>query len=131
MTCKLTHRVMTQPNDPPVIKGAPSFVGLGVFSTDEYVPNGGTGPDGNAKEWYANFYRQIRNFKFDITQTDPNAYICAIHYQVAQATESRQGIQPGKTGVGARATLAGELQDKGGRAKANEMRRQRPSEGDE
>jgi hypothetical protein len=57
MTCKLTHRVMTQPNDPPVIKGAPSFVGLGVFSTDEYVPNGGTGPDGNAKEWYINTVR--------------------------------------------------------------------------
>lgn len=29
-------------------------MGLGVFSTDEYVPNGGTGPDGNAKQWYIN-----------------------------------------------------------------------------
>ncbi|KAF7177443.1 hypothetical protein CNMCM7691_005696 [Aspergillus felis] len=73
----------------PVIKAAASFVGLGVFSTDHYVENGGTGPDGNALEWYintANFYRQIRNFKFDIRLTDPNAYVCALHYQVDQAT---------------------------------------------
>jgi hypothetical protein len=42
-----------------------------------------------------------------------------------------QGIQPGETGVGARATLAGGLQDEGGTGKANEMRRQGPSEGDE
>ncbi|KAK4141141.1 pectate lyase superfamily protein-domain-containing protein [Dichotomopilus funicola] len=80
-------QMIGNPNDPPVILGAPSFVGLGVFSTDEYVPNGGTGPDGNANEWYINTVRSaIRNFKFDITQTDPGAYICAIHYQVAQAT---------------------------------------------
>lgn len=40
-------------------------------------------------EWYVNtasFYRQIRNFKIDIRATDPNAYVCGIHYQVAQAT---------------------------------------------
>ncbi|KAI9375354.1 pectate lyase superfamily protein-domain-containing protein [Aspergillus egyptiacus] len=76
-------------NEWPVIKAAASFVGLGVFSTDHYVENGGTGPDGNALQWYintANFYRQIRNFKFDIQLTDPNAYVCAVHYQVAQAT---------------------------------------------
>jgi len=35
-----------------VIKAASSFVGLGVISTDRYVDNGGTGSDGNAKEWY-------------------------------------------------------------------------------
>jgi len=40
-------------------------------------------------EWYVNtasFYRQIRNFKIDIRATDPGAYVCGIHYQVAQAT---------------------------------------------
>lgn len=75
--------------DPPRIIAAPSFVGLGVFSTDEYVKDGGLGPDGNALEWYVNtarFYSQIRNFKMDITATAANASIAALHYQVAQAT---------------------------------------------
>jgi hypothetical protein len=76
-------------NSWPIIKAASSFVGLGVLSTDVYVPDGGTGPDGNAAEWYINtarFFSQIRNVRVDITATDPNAYVCAIHYQVAQAT---------------------------------------------
>jgi hypothetical protein len=41
----------------PTIKAAPSFVGMGVLATDEYVPNGGNGADGNAKEWYINTVR--------------------------------------------------------------------------
>ncbi len=54
-----------------------------------YVPNGGIGADGLAKEWYintANFYRQIRNFKIDITNVNKAAKLAGIHYQVAQAT---------------------------------------------
>lgn len=73
----------------PTILAASSFVGLGVLSTDEYVPEGGIGTDGKDKEWYVNtasFYCQIRNFKIDITRTDPGAYVCAIRYQIAQAT---------------------------------------------
>lgn len=44
---------------------------------------------GDDTEWYINqnnFLRSIRNFKMDITRTDPNAYVCAIHWQVAQGT---------------------------------------------
>lgn len=33
-----------------------------------------------------NFLRSVRNFRMDITRTDPNAYVCAIHWQVAQGT---------------------------------------------
>jgi hypothetical protein len=33
-----------------------------------------------------NFLRNVRNFKMDITRTDPGAYVCAIHWQVAQGT---------------------------------------------
>ncbi|KAL2372532.1 hypothetical protein RJZ57_003006 [Blastomyces gilchristii] len=76
-------------NDRPVIKAASSFVGLGVLSTNHYVEGGGAGPDGNPKEWYvttANFYRQIRNFRIDITATNQGAYVAALHYQIAQAT---------------------------------------------
>ncbi|KAI1863819.1 uncharacterized protein JN550_009317 [Neoarthrinium moseri] len=73
----------------PIIKASASFVSLGVISTNHYVENGGTGSDGNAKQWYintANFYRQIRNFVIDIRAVDQNAYVAALHYQVAQAT---------------------------------------------
>jgi hypothetical protein len=82
-------QIIGDANSWPTIVGAPSFVGLGVLSTDVYVPNGGTGPDGNSLEWYINtarFYSQIRNIKIDITATDSGAYIAALHYQVAQAT---------------------------------------------
>ncbi|KAM3500605.1 hypothetical protein MY10362_006263 [Beauveria mimosiformis] len=69
---------------------APQFIGLGVISTNYYVPNGGTGSDGNAKQWFINtmltFYQQIRNFKIDISRTSEDAHIAGIHYQVAQGT---------------------------------------------
>ncbi|KAL2831137.1 pectate lyase superfamily protein-domain-containing protein [Aspergillus cavernicola] len=74
-------------NNWPTIKVASSFVGLGVLSTNEYF--GGTGPDGKHAQYYVKtvqFYSQIRNLRIDITSKNPNAYVCAIHYQVAQAT---------------------------------------------
>ncbi|KAL4861530.1 pectate lyase superfamily protein-domain-containing protein [Aspergillus spectabilis] len=47
----------------PTILAASSFVGLGN-----------------------NFLRSVKNFKIDIRLTDPNAYVCPIHWQVAQGT---------------------------------------------
>ncbi|KAI0509476.1 pectate lyase superfamily protein-domain-containing protein [Xylaria bambusicola] len=82
-------QIIGDANNLPTIVGAPSFIGLGVLSTDVYVDGGGQGPDGNALEWYINtarFYSQIRNIKIDITATDAGAYVAALHYQVAQAT---------------------------------------------
>lgn len=73
----------------PTLVAVEDFVGLGVLSTDVYVPNGGTGPDGGSLEWYINtarFYSQIRNINIDITRTNVNNYVAALHYQVAQAT---------------------------------------------
>ncbi|RAL06587.1 pectin lyase-like protein [Aspergillus homomorphus CBS 101889] len=67
--------------DYPTILAASSFVGLGVITSDVYT--------GDDTEWYVNqnnFLRSIRNFRMDITRTDPNAYVCAIHWQVAQGT---------------------------------------------
>ncbi|OJJ00551.1 hypothetical protein ASPVEDRAFT_128758 [Aspergillus versicolor CBS 583.65] len=78
-------------NNWPTIRAASSFIGLGVLSTNQYV--GGTGPDGGDAEYYVNtarFYSQIRNLRIDITSTDPNAYVCAIHYQIAQATSLQE-----------------------------------------
>jgi len=45
---------LVQANSRPIIKAAASFIGLGVISTNHYVENGGTGSDGNAKQWYIN-----------------------------------------------------------------------------
>jgi hypothetical protein len=78
---------LAQANNWPTIKAASSFVGLGVLSTNQYV--GGTGPDGGDGQYYVNtarFYSQIRNLRIDITATARDAYVCAIHYQIAQAT---------------------------------------------
>ncbi|OOF91492.1 glycoside hydrolase family 55 protein [Aspergillus carbonarius ITEM 5010] len=84
------------PFDYPTILAASSFVGLGVITSDVYV--------NDKEEWYVNtnnFLRSIRNFKMDVTRTDPNAYVCAIHWQVAQATSLENIIfymmQDGKT----------------------------------
>lgn len=73
----------------PLIKASSKFVGLGVLSTNKYIGGTEPGPDGKDPQYYvntANFYRQIRNFKIDITDTDKDASVCAIHYQIAQAT---------------------------------------------
>ncbi|KAF3902585.1 hypothetical protein ABW21_db0207765 [Orbilia brochopaga] len=73
----------------PVIRAAGSFVGLGVISSDVYIPGA------SGAEWYINqnnFLRQIRNFNIDLRQV-PNAMPsmdgvppAGIHWQVAQAT---------------------------------------------
>ncbi|KAH8698403.1 pectate lyase superfamily protein-domain-containing protein [Talaromyces proteolyticus] len=69
------------PTNLPTILAASSFVGLGVITSDVYV--------GQTEEWYLNtnnFLRSIKNFKIDITRTDQSAYVCGIHWQVAQGT---------------------------------------------
>ncbi len=68
--------------DLPIIKTAPSFIGLGAIQTDVYIPNA------NGAEWYieqSNFYRQVRNFVIDIADTI-TAQAAGLHWQVAQAT---------------------------------------------
>src|ERR1700753_3434125 len=62
---------------------------MGVISTDVYT-GGGKGADGSDQEWYfntANFYRQIRNFVIDISETAKHRRgVAGLHYQVSQAT---------------------------------------------
>ncbi|OIW23586.1 pectin lyase-like protein, partial [Coniochaeta ligniaria NRRL 30616] len=74
---------------PPTIKGCDTFQGIGLIDTDPYIPGG------NGQNWYINqnqFFRQIRNFIFDLTDmpltTDDNGQPLAptgIHWQVSQA----------------------------------------------
>jgi hypothetical protein len=65
---------------PPTLIAASNFSGIGVIDSDPYGANG---------NWFVNqdnFYRQIRNFVIDMTQTKATAGTTGIHWQVAQAT---------------------------------------------
>ena len=72
--------------DPPTIQASSDFTlpatgGQAVFDTDVYIPGGG------GTEWYDNtnnFYRQLRNFVFDLTHAPDST--AAVHWQVGQAT---------------------------------------------
>jgi hypothetical protein len=49
-------QVIGDANNRPLLMAAPSFIGLGVLSTDEY-----TGGEGGSQQWFintANFYRR-------------------------------------------------------------------------
>ncbi|TVY68502.1 Glucan 1,3-beta-glucosidase [Fusarium oxysporum f. sp. cubense] len=60
-----------KPLDLPTIIAAPSFVGLGVITSNVYT--------GETSEC-------VRNFIIDIRPTPANAQVCGIHWQVAQGT---------------------------------------------
>ena len=47
-------QVIGDTNNRPTIIAAPSFVGLGVLSTDEYTGDGGQGVDGGDPEYVIN-----------------------------------------------------------------------------
>lgn len=87
-------QVIGDANDRPTLLAAPSFVGLGVLAANMYT-GGGKGPDGLDQQWYvntANFYRQIRNIKIDLTLVDPAHEVARLHYQATHAT-SLQSIE--------------------------------------
>lgn len=70
----------------PTIKSTANFEGIAVIDSDPYLPGGAN--------WYTNqnnFFRQIRNFKIDLTG-QPKTTGTGIHWQVAQAT-SLQNIE--------------------------------------
>lgn len=66
-------------NDLPILKAAPGFEGMAVIDANPYN-------EGN--NWFTNqnnFFRQIRNFRIDLTGL-PMTTGTGIHWQVAQAT---------------------------------------------
>ncbi|OAA50318.1 glucan 1,3-beta-glucosidase GLUC78 precursor [Metarhizium rileyi] len=70
----------------PTLKAAANFAGIAVIDSDPY--------DDKGNNWYTNtnnFFRQIRNFKIDLTGL-PKTTGTGIHWQVAQAT-SLQNIE--------------------------------------
>ncbi|KAH8880986.1 pectin lyase-like protein [Thozetella sp. PMI_491] len=71
-------------NDWPTLTAATSFIGLGVISTAVYAE----GQDSDASAAFSSTssaYRQIRNFKIDLTHALMED-IVALHYQVSHAT---------------------------------------------
>ncbi|TRX94651.1 hypothetical protein FHL15_004423 [Xylaria flabelliformis] len=78
------------PNDMPIIKGCDEFQGIALFDVDPYIPGG------SGSQWYINqnqFFRQIRNFRFDLknmpestAENDQELVPTGIHWQVSQAT---------------------------------------------
>ncbi|KAI9159080.1 Glucan 1,3-beta-glucosidase [Paramyrothecium foliicola] len=81
---------VSNPEARAVIKGSRDFQGIALFDANFYIP-GGAG-----KQWYvnqSNFFRQIRNFVFDMTSMNrtntlhDQPYVpTGIHWQVGQAT---------------------------------------------
>lgn len=86
---------ISDPLDRAVIKGCDDFTGIALMDVDPYVPNQAQ-PDGTGVNWYINqnqFFRQIRNFVFDLTEmpsaTDDRGQKLVptgLHWQVSQAT---------------------------------------------
>ncbi|KAK5628851.1 hypothetical protein RRF57_004566 [Xylaria bambusicola] len=86
---------ISDPGDRAIIKGCDTFKGIALMDVDPYVPNQAN-PDGTGVNWYVNqnqFFRQIRNFVFDLTEmpsaTDEHGQKLVptgLHWQVSQAT---------------------------------------------
>lgn len=64
----------------PVLKAMANFTGFGLIDGDQYGANGLGFGSTNV------FYRQVRNFIFDITDIPETAAATGIHWPTAQAT---------------------------------------------
>ncbi|KAK3291667.1 pectate lyase superfamily protein-domain-containing protein [Chaetomium fimeti] len=73
--------MLGDPFNPPVIRAAESFSGLGVITSDVFADD-----DVASSTNQGNVLRSVRNFVVDIRPTPQWAYVCAIHWQVAQGT---------------------------------------------
>ncbi|KAL7928405.1 glycoside hydrolase family 55 protein [Trichoderma chlorosporum] len=82
--------IIGDPTNLPTIKATSGFSGIALIDGDTYY--GDNNP--NNPNWISTnvFYRQVRNFKLDMTSIPPNNQINGIHWPTAQAT-SLQNIQ--------------------------------------
>lgn len=72
--------IIGNPNNPPVLKATAGFTGFGLIDGDKYyseTPNWGST---NV------FFRQVRNFVFDLTAVPPSSSLAGIHWPTAQST---------------------------------------------
>ncbi|KAF4951438.1 hypothetical protein FSARC_12921 [Fusarium sarcochroum] len=73
--------IIGDPVDMPRIVAAPSFVGLGVITTNVYES-----PDTQRYLNTRNSLRSVRNLYIDIRYTPQDAQVCGIHWQVSRGT---------------------------------------------
>lgn len=73
-------QLIGNPNNPPVLKATAGFSGFGLIDGDKYYTSNLNWGSTNV------FYRQVRNFVFDLTNIPITSSICGIHWPTAQAT---------------------------------------------
>lgn len=94
-------------NELPILKAMSSFTGMAVIDSDPYEEGGAN--------WYINqnnFFRQVRNFKIDLTDMTYTAG-AGIHWQVAQATSLQNIVFNMRTDGGAANGQKGIFMDNG------------------
>jgi len=73
-------QLIGNPNSPPVIKATSGFSGFGLIDGDPYYTSNLNWGSTNV------FYRQVRNFVFDLTSIPATSEATGIHWPTAQAT---------------------------------------------
>ena len=73
-------QLIGDPNNPPVLQATSNFAGFGIIDGDHYYTQNLNWGSTNV------FYRQVRNFVFDLTNIPPGSAATGIHWPTAQAT---------------------------------------------
>jgi glucan 1,3-beta-glucosidase len=73
-------QLIGNPNDVPIIRATSTFSGFGLIDADHYYTSNLNWGSTNV------FYRQVRNFIFDLTQIPCGTEATGIHWPTAQAT---------------------------------------------
>lgn len=73
-------QLIGNPNSPPVLKAAPNFAGFGLIDGDPYWTQNLNWGSTNV------FFRQIRNFVFDLRAIPSGNQATGIHWPTSQAT---------------------------------------------
>lgn len=73
-------QLIGNPNSPPILKATANFVGFGLIDGDPYFTQN--------LNWISTnlFFRQIRNFVFDLRSIPSGKQATGIHWPTAQAT---------------------------------------------
>ena len=79
-------QIIGNPNSLPILKATADFTGFGLIDGDRYGANGLEFGATNT------FYRQIRNFVFDLTGIPASSAATGVHWPTAQATSLQNCI---------------------------------------
>jgi glucan 1,3-beta-glucosidase len=73
-------QIIGNPNSPPILKATAGFTGFGLIDGDKYYTANLNWGSTNV------FWRQVRNFVFDLTSVPITSSLSGIHWPTAQAT---------------------------------------------